>query len=198
MIEINILKKKTEKYKKKILIMRVLFLYFTGLILILFICGLLSFTNKVIIGQIKRDIDKLKEKIESEKVMMENLKENYAKLEIICKKCAFYEEEFKERILWSNILQVIADALPAGMWINKISYKKDTTQKEKNTSIMIDGFIVPNIVQPSKGFSVFNENLKLKGFQIFNQIVLTEIKKEEIENNKVYNFKIEIKLKDIK
>ncbi|HOK56735.1 MAG TPA: hypothetical protein PKV21_09290 [bacterium] len=196
MIEINLLKRRLEKYRKKILLIRFIIFYLTGLVTIFLICGIFYLSNKIIIERIKNEIKNLDKEIMAEKVIFENLKTNDKKLQILCQKCSFYEDEYKDRILWSDIFWIISDSLPSGIWIKKLSYKKGYTQKGKNFNIFIEGYISPYYIQPEKGCSYFAKNLMEKGKSIFEKISLLEIRKEKKEDNEIYYFKFELNLKE--
>lgn len=195
MIEINILKGRWEKYKRRVLITRILIFYFGGILLILFICFGIFFSNKIIIEGIKKDIKNLEKQVKSERVIFENLKESNEKLQVLCEKCSFYENEYKNRLFWSKILSIISESIPQGMWISKLSYKKGYTTGEENLIILIEGFISPFYILPEKGCSIFARNLKEKGVKIFEKVSLSEIIKGTKEDNEVYYFKFEIKVK---
>ncbi|MCM8810176.1 MAG: PilN domain-containing protein [Candidatus Omnitrophica bacterium] len=194
-IEINILKKRLEKYIKKILFLRVLIFYFSGLLIVLFVCYVISFSNKIIIERTKREIADLEKKIMLEKTIFKNLKESDEKLKILCLKCSFYKDEYQNKLTWSEILTIISESLPNGMWINKLSYKKEYSKGGKDFIIIIEGFISPYFIKPEKGCSIFVKNLKQRGNNFFENIMLSEIVKGKKEDNDVYYFKFEIKFR---
>ncbi|MCD6407733.1 hypothetical protein J7L87_01620, partial [bacterium] len=63
MIEINILKKRWERFFRKIIFIRIISFYLLGLFLILSILGIEFISNKLIISRIKTSIDRLKENV---------------------------------------------------------------------------------------------------------------------------------------
>lgn len=196
MIEINILKKRWEKYRKKFLIVKIVIYYFAGLILIFFLCSVIFFSNKFIINGIKKEIKTLENKIAAEKNLIENIKEINAKLQTLCKKCSLYEDEYKNRLLWSKNLAVISESVPSGMWISKLSYQRAFSESEKNITIIVEGFISPYYIKPEKGCLIFINNLKANGKNLFDKVLLSEITKGLKEDNEVYYFKFEIKVKN--
>lgn len=195
MIEVNILKGRWEKYKKRILMMRIFIFYLVGFFLIVLILSTISFSNKLTIDRIKKEIKNLEDKIKTEKIFFENLKKSNEKLQVLCKKCSFYEDEYKNRLLWSKNLAIISESLPKGMWLNKLSYKKEFKESGKEIVILLEGFISPYYIKPEKGCLIFAKNLKEKGNEIFEKITLVEITKWQKEDSEVYHFKFEIKIK---
>lgn len=195
MIEVNILKVRLEKYKRKILILRILIFYLAGLILIILICSAVFFSNKLIVDGIKKEIKNLENKAKAERIFFENLKKSDEKLQILCKKCSFYEDEYKNRVIWSRNLAIISESLPDGMWLSRLSYKKEFTENGKKIIILLDGFISPFYIKPEKGCLIFARNLKEKGSNIFEKISLIEITKGQKDDNEVYYFKFEINVK---
>ncbi|MCM8804798.1 MAG: PilN domain-containing protein [Candidatus Omnitrophica bacterium] len=195
MIEVNILKARWEKYKRRILILRIFVFYFAGLLLIVLICSTIFFSNKLIIERIKKEIKDFENKAKTERVLFENLKESNEKLQILCEKCSFYEDEYKNRVTWSRNLAIISESLPDGMWLIKLSYKKEFTEEGKEIIILLEGFISPFYIKPEKGCLIFARNLKEKGNNIFEKVSLIEITKGQKEDNEVYYFKFEIKAK---
>ncbi|MCM8785452.1 MAG: hypothetical protein NC827_01660 [Candidatus Omnitrophica bacterium] len=194
-IEINIFKKRLEKYIKRILILRALITYLFGLFIVFFLSYLIFFSNKIIIERIKKEIADLEKKIMLEKIVFENLKQSDEKLRILCQKCSLYKDEHQNRILWSKNLSVISASLPDGMWISKLSYKKEYSNKSKDFIIIIEGYISPFFIRPERGCSIFAQNLKEIGKNLFENVSLSEIAKGKFEDNDVYYFKFLIKLK---
>ncbi|MCX7917344.1 MAG: hypothetical protein N2589_04375 [bacterium] len=147
------------------------------------------------IDRVKKDIKILEEKIQSERMIFENLKEKDKKLQMLCEKCSLYSDEYKNRVLWSKILGLIGDSLPSGMWITKLSYKNDLTGGNKNLIVIVEGFISPFYINPDKGCLIFTRKLKEKGLGILENVSLKEIIKGEKEGNEIYYFKFAIKFK---
>ncbi|MFN4227960.1 MAG: hypothetical protein ACK4F0_07485 [Candidatus Ratteibacteria bacterium] len=196
MIEINILRSRLEKYIKRNLILRVLIFYLCGLFIILFVCYGIFLSNRIIIERIKKEITDLEKKIMLEKTIFENLRQSDEKLKILCQKCSFYKDEYQNKILWSKNLSIISESLPVGMWINKLSYKKEYNKEGREFIIIIEGYISPLFIKPEKGCSIFAKNLKEFGRNLFENLSLLEIAKGKLEDNDVYYFKFLVKLKN--
>ncbi|MGB9677871.1 MAG: PilN domain-containing protein [Candidatus Ratteibacteria bacterium] len=192
MIEINLLRKKWEKYRKRIIILKFLLFYFIGLFFILIIFAAFYVSNKIVISKIKNDIENLKKKVYEEKGLFELLKTHQEKCSLLCKKLSFYQDEYKNRILWSDKLYLISSSIPDGMWLSKLSYKKEYEEKGKNIFLIVEGFISPFFIKPEKAITYFVRNLKVKGENPFNSVKLIKLEKGKIEDNDVYYFKFEI------
>jgi len=196
MIEVNLLKDRWEKYLKRVIALKFLLFYFIFLFFILIIFGILFLSNRMILANIQNDIEKIQKEIGSGKYLYENLKNLDEECSLLCKKFLFYEDEYKNRITWSDKLQIISESIPDGMWVSKLYSKKEYTSNGKNFSIVIEGFISPEIISPEKGIFIFLRNLKEKGYGFFDSIKLSEIKRGKIEENDVYYFKLESALKE--
>jgi len=196
MIEINLLKKRWEIYKKRVLILKFFLLYFIGFIFILIVCSGFYISNRIEIQRIKREIENLKKKASEEKGIFEIIKSQQEKCSILCKKFSFYEDEYKNRIIWSDKLILISSSIPNGMWLSKLSYKNEYSENGKNLYLICEGFISPFFIKPEKALSYFVKNLKENGSVSFNPIKLVKFEKGKIEDNEVYYFKFEIGLKE--
>jgi hypothetical protein len=196
MIEINLLKKRWEIYKKKVLILKFLLFYFIGLFFLFIICAGFYISNRIEIFRIKNEIENLKKKSSDEKGIFEIIKNQQDKCLLLCKKFSFYEDEYKNRIIWSDKLTLISSSIPDGMWLSKLSYKNEYNVKGKNLYLIAEGFISPFFIKPEKALSYFVKNIKENGNNLFSSIKLSKFEKGKIEDNDVYYFKFEIGLKE--
>jgi hypothetical protein len=196
MIEINLLKKRWEIYKKRVLVLKFLLFYFIGLFFLFIICAGFYISNRIEIFRIKNEIENLKKKASDEKVIFEIIKNQQDKCLLLCKKFSFYEDEYKNRIIWSDKLTLISSSIPDGMWLSKLSYKNEYNVKGKNLYLIAEGFISPFFIKPEKALSYFVKNIKENGNNLFSSIKLSKFEKGKIEDNDVYYFKFEIGLKE--
>ena len=196
MIEINLLKKRWEIYKKKVLILKFFLFYFIGLFFLFIICAGFYISNRIEIFRIKNEIENLKKKASEEKGIFEIIKNQQDKCLLLCKKFSFYEDEYKNRIIWSDKLTLISSSIPDGMWLSKLSYKNEYNVKGKNLYLIAEGFISPFFIKPEKALSYFVKNIKENGNNLFSSIKLSKFEKGKIEDNDVYYFKFEIGLKE--
>jgi len=196
MIEINLLKKRWEIYKKKVLILKFSLFYFIGLFFLFVICAGFYISNRIEIFRIKNEIENLKKKASEEKGIFEIIRSQDEKCLLLSKKFSFYEDEYKNRIIWSDKLTLISSSIPDGMWLSKLSYKNEYSEKGKNLYLIAEGFISPFFIKPEKALSYFVKNIKENGNNLFNSIKLSKFEKGKIEDNDVYYFKFEIGLKE--
>jgi hypothetical protein len=194
MIEINLLKKRYEIEKKKILTLKFVFFYFICPFFIFSVCAFLYISNKVAISRIKNEIEKLKKKASEEKGVFEIIRTQQNKCPVLYKKFSFYEDEYKNRIPWSDKLTLISSSIPDGMWLTKLSYKNEYSEKGRNLYLIAEGFVSPFFIRPPKALSYFAKNIKERGNNLFGSIKLVKIEKREIEENDVYYFKFEIEI----
>jgi hypothetical protein len=196
MIEINLLKKRWEIYKKKVLILKFFLFYFIGLFFLFVICAGFYISNRIEIFRIKNEIENLKKKSSEEKGIFEIIRSQDEKCLLLSKKFSFYEDEYKNRIIWSDKLTLISSSIPDGMWLSKLSYKNEYSEKGKNLYLIAEGFISPFFIKPEKALSYFVKNIKENGNNLFSSIKLSKFEKGKIEDNDVYYFKFEIGLKE--
>jgi len=195
MIELNLLKKRWETFHKRLVFIRFISLYFLGLFFLLIVFGINYLTNNTVISRIKSKIEKIQKDLMSDKASFEKLKSYKIKSNLLVKKLSFYNDEIADRIIWTDKLIIISESMPYGMWLWKVSYRKDYEMGKKEKFLIIEGFISPEITKPRKAISFFMENLRKKGDGVFEEIFLRRVRSEKFEGRKVYHFEIECKLK---
>ncbi len=194
MIEINILRKRWERFYRKVILTRIFIFYFGGLFLILLILGGVYFSNKIIISENKESINKLRADIRKDELLVKTVKKLQDECNVLCKNLSLYENELKSRIIWSDKLSLISNCLPYGMWINRISFNQEEDKGKKRT-IVIDGYVSPGVENPRKVLSYFVQNLKRDGNRFIDKITLTQINNTKTEEEEIVYFRFECNLK---
>ena len=195
MIELNLLRKRWERFYRRSILMRFISFYFLGIFLILIVVVVNYISNNIVISRTKNRIERLKRNMMKEKEIFEKLKTYQRESNLLMKKLSFYEDELGDRILWTDKLIIISQSLPYGMWLEKISYKKNYIGGEKEKFLVIEGFVLPEIINPRKALSLFLEELRKRGSDIFENLFLRRVRKEKFEKRDVVYFRLECKLK---
>ena len=195
MIELNLLKKRWERFYRKSILMRFISFYFLGIFLILIVVGLNYISNNIVISRTKNRIEKLKRNMMKERNIFEKLKTYQRESNLLVKKLSFYEDELADRILWTDKLIIISESMPYGMWLGKVSYKKNYIGGEKEKFLVIEGFLSPEIVKPREALFLFLEELRKRGSDVFENLFLRRTRKEKFEKRDVIHFRLECKLK---
>ncbi|HOV22206.1 MAG TPA: hypothetical protein PLW95_05955 [bacterium] len=193
MIEINILRKRLERFHRRRVLTKIIIFYFGGLFLILLILGGVYLSNKLIILQDKENMDKLRADIRKDELLVEMVKKFHDECNVLCKNISFYKDEINTRVVWYDKLSLISNCLPPGMYLNRISFKESGSQEKKKV-IIIDGYVSPIVENPRKSLSYFVQNLKRDGGSFIDKITLTQINNVKTEEEVVY-FVFECSLK---
>ncbi|HRR96992.1 MAG TPA: hypothetical protein P5150_09730 [Candidatus Ratteibacteria bacterium] len=193
MIEINILRKRLERFHRRRVLTKIIIFYFGGLFLILLILGGVYLSNKLIILQDKENMDKLRADIRKDEELVEMVKKFHDECDVLCKNMSLYKDEINSRVVWYDKLSLISNCLPPGMYLNRISFKESGSQEKKKV-IIIDGYVSPIVENPRKTLSSFVQNIKRDGGSLIDKITLTQINNVKTEEEVVY-FVFECSLK---
>lgn len=201
MIEINIIKSRLEKFRKKRLVFNLFLIYFAGLIFLGGFFLVVFLSNRSVINNTKKEIDRIKNQIYAEKEKFEYIKEKEKVSEFLLKSINLFINEKEKRIEWAPVLAFIGEKIPNGIWIDRLGTGEDkyTDKEGKNTTISISGYVLKGVVNERETVDRLVRNLN--SGSIFSNVLLKEIKIAEVEDEEVLFFNIECllqKKKEIK
>lgn len=191
MIEINIIRTRLEKFRKKRMVFNIFLIYLAGLLFLLFILSMNFLANKAYISRIKRDIKSIEDKIAAEQEKFNYVKEQEKKTQILLKNMNFFTKVTEERILWAPILAFTGEKVPAGIWLDRFTVKD--AQKQKEIVLIISGYVLPGMVNERDAIDRFVRSMD--NGNIFKEVSLKEVKKTEHDDIEVLAFQIECGLK---
>jgi Tfp pilus assembly protein PilN len=191
MIELNIIKARLAKFKRRRMIFNLFVIYFAGLVFLLMILAMNFLRNELNIRQMNREKKAIEEKISGEIQKVEYIREREDESVRLLKKMEFFAEEAGEKIFWAPILSFTARNVPAGIWLEKFSSPAD--DKKEAVVITIRGYVLPDITDERAAIDRFVRNLGSGG--MFGAVYLKEVVKVEREKRQVVSFEIECELK---
>lgn len=196
MIEINLLKTRQEKFYKKVLLLRILFVYIIGFIFLLLILGISFLSNRIAIKSVMSSLEKYNQMIKEQQGII-NMLENYKnEIDKLAKLLFLGQEEYKKRILWGNRFNIIVSSVPEGIILNKISLSENTTGEKTQKVLVVEGSVTPAVENVSNVLAQFISGIKNNSASEFGSVTLAEIRKSDRSADMQGTiFKIECELK---
>ncbi|HNS32875.1 MAG TPA: PilN domain-containing protein [bacterium] len=187
MIELNLLKERLARFKRKRVIINLFIIYFGGIAFIL-IALLMNFMgNKMQVKRIMHDIKKIEEKMENEKDIIESIEKKGKDTEELLKSIAFFMSESEKRVLWTGRLNFIGSSVPYGIWLNRLaSDSPDEDSKER--TITIEGHLLPFMTNERESIDRFVRTLG--SGSIFETVSLQEISRVVKGEKEIVSFTI--------
>ncbi|HOJ38936.1 MAG TPA: hypothetical protein PKX93_04740 [bacterium] len=194
MIEINILKSRAHQWKMRRMLWQLVFLYLAGLFLILFSVGVQLMADNLIINRLQQDIRRIRLDLASEHGLAGELQRYRAELFRALSQLNLCRKEAESRLLWENKLVLLAKALPVGMWLGTLSTRQEGSDKDKETILVIKGFVSP-AVNEKESIARFVFNLTQAGVRDFSSFTLKEVKREKKKDEETVSFIVEGRLR---
>ena len=194
MIELNIIKGRLEKFRKKKMVFNVFVIYLAGLLFLLLILSMNLLANKASILRIKKEIKTIEDKIAAEQEKFNYIKEREKKTQELLKSINFFTEVARERVLWSPVLAFTGEKVPTGIWLDRFTVK-DTSDKQKKgvITVLISGYVLPGMVNEREAIDRFVRSLS--DGNIFTDVFLKEVRKTTQDEIEVLAFQMECILK---
>ncbi|HOL21311.1 MAG TPA: PilN domain-containing protein [bacterium] len=194
MIELNIIKGRLEKFRKKKMVFNVFVIYLAGLLFLLLILSMNLLANKASILRIKKEIKTIEDKIAAEQEKFNYIKEREKKTQELLKSINFFTEVARERVLWSPVLAFTGEKVPPGIWLDRFTVK-DTSDKQKKgvITVLISGYVLPGMVNEREAIDRFVRSLS--DGNIFTDVFLKEVRKTTQDEIEVLAFQMECVLK---
>jgi len=196
MIELNILKTRLEKFRRRRVVLNLFVIYFTVLAFLLAVLAMDFIVNKLAIKKISDDIKAIECKIADEKEKVGYIRSKEKESERLLKNLEIFSSEAEKRIVWTPILYFTGQNVPQGIWLERFSVKDTATQpegKKDKTMIIISGYVFPEIVNEREAIDRFVRNMS-RG-EIFSGVYLKEIRKVTKGVTEVRAFNMECELK---
>ncbi len=196
MIELNILKTRLEKFRRRRVVLNLFVIYFTVLAFLLAVLAMDFIVNKLAIKKISDDIKAIECKIADEKEKVGYIRSKEKESERLLKNLEIFSSEAEKRIVWTPILYFTGQNVPQGIWLERFSVKDTATQpegKKGQTMIIISGYVFPEIVNEREAIDRFVRNMS-RG-EIFSGVYLKEIRKVTKGVTEVRAFNMECELK---
>lgn len=139
--------------------------------------------------RIESEIEDLKNKMMKEKNLIEKIKKQNIESKELLRKIMDYQGEKKERITWTSKLAEIGQSVPYGIWIDKLTGQVKYSRKNKKEKlIVIEGYVLPQVVNERKTIDMFIKNLER--FPSFKNTFLSTIREDKKNNVKVIYFEL--------
>ncbi|MCM8776703.1 MAG: PilN domain-containing protein [Candidatus Omnitrophica bacterium] len=193
MIEINIIKTRLEKFRRKRMAFNFFSIYFAGLLFLLFIFSMNFLANKAYISKIKREIKTIEDKIAAEQEKFNYIKEYENQTKILLKKMNFFTTALKERILWAPVLAFTGEKVPPGIWLDRFAVKDKLDKDKGMNTVLISGYVLPGMVNEREAIDRFVRSMSTG--TIFGEVSLKEVKKIIQNDKEVIAFHMECILK---
>lgn len=197
MIELNLLKKRQEKFHQKVLLIRILAVYVIGFLCLLIILSISYISNRIAIKSTLLKIENYNQKIKKEQGIVEMLEKNKEEMDRTARILFLAQEEYRTRILWSKRFDIIIASVPESIWLNKMFLSSVTRGDKTQKILVIEGFAAPGSANTRKSITQFMNNLKSNAGTEFSNLALTELKQnDKALKQKGTTFKIECDLKE--
>ena len=204
MMELNILRKRQDQFRRKLLLIRLFLVYFGGLFLILLILGISFLANSSMIPRIKTRIDGYNTKIRNEQTLVNQLEQYRGEMDAMSGKLAAGQKELDKIIPWTHKMYIISSSLPTGVWLTKFVMQPSQIKNEATDSSKVKGkiasetFVIEGGISASSGnetrlLAQFMNNLKKNADTGFVSFSLKEVRREQRTggNQDIVSFRIE-------
>lgn len=192
MIELNILKERLEKFRKKRVVFNLFIIYFGGLVFIVLALSLNFMGNKIQVLRIKQDIEKIERRMETEKEVISSIGRKGKETENLLKNLSFFTSEFKKRVIWTEKLAFIGKNIPLGIWLSKL-VTAPPKDKKASGKLTLSGYLLPEAVNERETVDRFVRILNDSG--LFKAVSLKEVRRDTRERREVVSFEISCELK---
>jgi len=196
MIEINLLKKRQEKFNQKVFLIRIVSIYIIGFLCLLVILGISYLSDRIAIKTTLLSIENYKQKIKNESDIVRTLEKYKDEMDKVSKLLFLAHEEYRKRIIWSKRFNAIVVSVPENMLLSKM-FLSEYTQGEKTRRIFtIEGIVMHVASNAMKLITEFMNNIRNNTSSEFSTISLVEIRKsDKIAKQQGTIFRIECGLK---
>ncbi len=187
MIEINLLPEELRQKKQHLGFEPDSLLYLVPLVFgILIVVHIYLAADGIIAGYQLRNLGNKWEKLEPQRKMVENINKEYAGL---TQDSAAIQRLLKERVIWSEKLNLLSFDLPPGIWFNEISISEK--------GLTVKGSVISLTKQELGQIKKFLDNLEKDNnfFVNFTSLDLGPVQKVSIGSYEVAEFTISGKLK---
>ncbi|MCM8821225.1 MAG: PilN domain-containing protein [Candidatus Omnitrophica bacterium] len=179
MIELNLLKKRQEKFYQKVLLIRILSVYIIGFLCLLIILGISYFSNRISIKSTLASIENYNQKIKNEQQAVQILEKYREEMERTAKILFFAQEEYRTRTLWTRRFNIIGNSVPEGIWLSKMSISQTAREEKNQKTLVIEGFVMQGSINAGKLITQFMNNIKNNSGTEFSNITLAEVKQSD-------------------
>jgi len=193
MIELNILKDRLEKFRRKRVIFNLFIIYSGGLVFILLALSMNFVGNKMQVVKIKESIRKIERNMEKEKDRISYIGEKSEETESLLKSLSFFASESKKRILWTDKIAFIGERVPYGIWLSSLYSNTPGKDEKEPRTITVEGYILPDMVNERAAVDEFVRNLS--NANMFETVSLKEVSKNSKLRDDIISFEILCELK---